>query len=113
MTSQPSDRIKLASWPTPLEPAPRLTEALGLGPDDLWIKRDDLTGLAGGGNKIRKLEGTVAAAIAAGADALVTPEPRKATTPRLTAAAGAASDCGWCWCSPAIRVGRKRETSRW
>ena len=72
MTTQPSDRIMLASWPTPLEPAPRLAGALGLGPDDLWIKRDDLTGLAGGGNKTRKLEWTVAAAIAAGADALVT-----------------------------------------
>jgi L-cysteate sulfo-lyase len=45
--------------------------ALGLRPEDLWIKRDDLTGL-GGGNKIRKLEWTVAAALAEGADTLVT-----------------------------------------
>ena len=89
MTSQPSDRIRLASWPTPLEPAPRLAGALGLGPDDLWIKRDDLTGLAGGGNKIRKLEWTVAAAIAAGADALVTTGAPQSNHARLTAAAGA------------------------
>ena len=89
MTTQPSDRIRLASWPTPLEPAPRLAEALGLGPDDLWIKRDDLTGLAGGGNKIRKLEWTVAAAIAAGADALVTTGAPQSNHARLTAAAGA------------------------
>jgi len=89
MTTQPSDRIRLASWPTPLEPAPRLAGALGLGPDDLWIKRDDLTGLAGGGNKIRKLEWTVAAAIAAGADALVTTGAPQSNHARLTAAAGA------------------------
>jgi hypothetical protein len=83
-----------------------LAGALGLGPDDLWIKRDDLTGLAGGGNKIRKLEWTVAAAIVAGADVLVTTgAPQSNHAP--------ASDCGWCWCSPAIRVGRNRETSRW
>ena len=50
---------------TPLEFAPRLTEALG-GPD-IWIKRDDLTGLAMGGNKTRKLEFLVADAIAKGA----------------------------------------------
>lgn len=89
MTTQPPDRIRLASWPTPLEPAPRLAEALGLGPDDLWIKRDDLTGLAGGGNKIRKLEWTAAAAIAAGADALVTTGAPQSNHTRLTAAAGA------------------------
>jgi L-cysteate sulfo-lyase len=52
----PPHRIPLSTWPTPLEPAPRLAVALGLGPDDLRIKRDDLSGLAGGGNKIRKLE---------------------------------------------------------
>ena len=81
--------LRLASWPTPLEPAPRFSGALGLGPDDLWIKRDDLTGLAGGGNKIRKLEWTVAAAIAAGADALVTTGAPQSNHARLTAAAGA------------------------
>ena len=47
------DRVEplvLGSWPTPLEPAPRLSVKIGLLPADLWIKRDDLTGLGGGGN---------------------------------------------------------------
>jgi L-cysteate sulfo-lyase len=47
-------RIQLARLPTALEPMPRLSEALG-GPR-LWVKRDDQTGLATGGNKTRKLE---------------------------------------------------------
>jgi D-cysteine desulfhydrase family pyridoxal phosphate-dependent enzyme len=47
-------RVKLAHLPTPLDPAPRLSDALG-GPE-IWIKRDDLTGLAFGGNKTRQLE---------------------------------------------------------
>jgi hypothetical protein len=64
--------LKLATWPTPVEPAPRLAEAVGLGVDDLWVKRDDLVGLGGGGNKVRKLERTCAAAMAAGARTLVT-----------------------------------------
>ena len=56
MEPLPAERVELASWPTPLEAAPRLAEAIGLRPGDLWIKRDDLTGLGAGGNKIRKLE---------------------------------------------------------
>jgi len=44
--------ISLGTWPTPVEPAPRLRERLGLG--KLWFKRDDLSGLGGGGNKVRK-----------------------------------------------------------
>ena len=67
-----SDKIALSTWPTPLERVPRLAAALGLGADDLWIKRDDLIGLGGGGNKVRKLEWTVGAALASGADTLVT-----------------------------------------
>ena len=47
-------RARIAILPTPLEEAPRLTEALG-GPRIL-VKRDDLTGLALGGNKARQLE---------------------------------------------------------
>jgi 1-aminocyclopropane-1-carboxylate deaminase/D-cysteine desulfhydrase-like pyridoxal-dependent ACC family enzyme len=45
--------VSLGTWPTPMEPMPRLARALGPRPEDLWIKRDDLTGLGGGGNKIR------------------------------------------------------------
>jgi D-cysteine desulfhydrase len=58
-------RAEPASWPTPIEPAPRLAAALGLEPGDLWIKRDDLSGLGGGGNKVRKLEWLCGAALAA------------------------------------------------
>ncbi|MFD4412541.1 D-cysteine desulfhydrase family protein [Streptomyces sp. NPDC058476] len=94
MTTTPSDastppRARLATWPTPLEPAPRLAGALGLGPDDLWVKRDDLTGLGGGGNKIRKLEWTCGAALAKGATTLVTTGAPQSNHARLTAAAGA------------------------
>ncbi|MFC9353272.1 pyridoxal-phosphate dependent enzyme [Arthrobacter sp. NPDC057013] len=85
----PPQRVFLGSWPTPLEPAPRLAEALGLLPDDLWIKRDDLTGLGGGGNKVRKLEWTIGHAIAQGADTLVTTGAPQSNHARLTAAAAA------------------------
>ena len=63
-------RIPLAVLPSPLVEAQRLAEALGTGP--LFIKRDDLTGFAFGGNKARLLEFLVAAAIADGADTLLT-----------------------------------------
>ncbi|TWV55580.1 D-cysteine desulfhydrase family protein [Streptomyces misionensis] len=81
--------VPLGTFPTPVEAAPRLAEALGLGPEDLWVKRDDLTGLGGGGNKIRKLEWTVGAALAEGADTLVTTGAAQSNHARLTAAAGA------------------------
>jgi L-cysteate sulfo-lyase len=83
------ERVLLASWPTPLEAAPRLAERLGLRPDDLWIKRDDLIGLGGGGNKVRKLEFTCAAASAQGATVLVTTGAAQSNHARLTAAAAA------------------------
>ncbi|WP_106129690.1 pyridoxal-phosphate dependent enzyme [Pseudosporangium ferrugineum] len=79
--------IPLGSWPTPLEPAPRLAAALGL--DELWIKRDDLTGLGGGGNKVRKLQYTCAQALRAGATRLVTTGAAQSNHARLTAAAAA------------------------
>ncbi|MEU0279207.1 D-cysteine desulfhydrase family protein [Streptomyces sp. NPDC088147] len=84
-----SDKIALSTWPTPMEPMPRLAAALGLDGDDLWIKRDDLIGLGGGGNKVRKLEWTVGAAVAARADTLVTTGAQQSNHARLTAAAGA------------------------
>lgn len=62
-------RLRLAHLPTPLEEAPRLAKALGLG--TLLIKRDDCTGLGLGGNKIRKLEFDLAAAQRDGADCIV------------------------------------------
>jgi L-cysteate sulfo-lyase len=79
--------ISLGTWPTPLEPAQRLGDALGL--DQLWIKRDDLTGLGGGGNKVRKLQYTCAEALAAGATTLVTTGAPQSNHARLTAAAAA------------------------
>jgi L-cysteate sulfo-lyase len=81
--------VVLGTWPTPLEAAPRLGRALGLDATDLWVKRDDLTGLGGGGNKVRKLERICGAALARGADCLVTCGARQSNHARLTAAAGA------------------------
>jgi 1-aminocyclopropane-1-carboxylate deaminase/D-cysteine desulfhydrase-like pyridoxal-dependent ACC family enzyme len=63
-------RTRLAVLPTPLVPAPRLAEALGLR--SLLVKRDDLTGFAFGGNKARLLEFLIAGAVADGADTLLT-----------------------------------------
>jgi L-cysteate sulfo-lyase len=82
-------RAHLISRPTPLEAAPRLAQAIGLAAGDLWIKRDDLTGLGGGGNKARKLERTAGAARAHGATTLVTSGAAQSNHARLTAAAGA------------------------
>jgi L-cysteate sulfo-lyase len=89
MTGHSTERISLGTFPTPLEPAPRLAAAVGLRADRLWIKRDDLTGLGGGGNKVRKLERTLAAALRDGADCLVTTGAAQSNHARLTAAAGA------------------------
>ena len=71
--------------PTPLEFLPNFTRALG-GPD-VWIKRDDLLGLAPGGNKTRKLEFLVADALAKGCDTLVTCGAPQSNHCRLTLSA--------------------------
>lgn len=84
-----STRLALCTLPTPVEPAPRLATAIGLAPDSLWIKRDDLVGLGGGGNKVRKLERLCSAALEAGATTLVTTGAAQSNHARLTAAAGA------------------------
>ena len=62
------ERLNLAQTPTPFYPLERLSEQLG-GPR-IWIKRDDLTGAATSGNKIRKLEFLLAEALANGCDTL-------------------------------------------
>lgn len=85
----PVNRFPLAHLPTPLEPADRLGRALDLEPGRLWIKRDDMTGLATGGNKARKLEILLADALAAGADTLVTAGGPQSNHARTTAAAAA------------------------
>jgi len=80
-------RRRLAHLPTPLEALDRLRSEIG-GPP-LWIKRDDCTGLATGGNKARKLEFLVGAALEASADTLVTFGALQSNHARQTAAAAA------------------------
>lgn len=80
-------RVRLAHLPTPLEPLERLSEELGV---EIWIKRDDCTGLAGGGNKTRKLEFLLGEALEQGADTLVTQGAVQSNHVRQTAAAAAA-----------------------
>ncbi len=78
-------RVSLAHLPTPLEHLPRLSSALG-GPD-IYIKRDDCTGLATGGNKTRKLEYSIGEAVSLGADTIVTVGAVQSNHVRQTAAA--------------------------
>ncbi len=80
-------RAHLARLPTPLDFCPRLTAHLG-GPD-IYIKRDDLTGLALGGNKTRNLEFLFGEAIAQGADCIITGAYPQSNQCRQTAAAAA------------------------
>jgi D-cysteine desulfhydrase family pyridoxal phosphate-dependent enzyme len=80
-------RAPLGTFPTPLEDAPRLSAALG-GPRIL-IKRDDLTGLAFGGNKTRKLEFNLGEAIARGVDVVVGTAAAQSNHCRQAAAAAA------------------------
>ena len=61
-------RVRLGHAPTPLDEAPRLGRELGI---NLYIKRDDCTGLAFGGNKVRQLEFYLGAACAEGADTIL------------------------------------------
>jgi len=77
-------RVKLCHAPTPLEFMPNLTKALG-GPQ-LWIKRDDCTGVAMGGNKNRKLEYLMGEALAQGATHIVTQGAVQSNHVRQTAA---------------------------
>jgi len=78
------DRAQLATTPTALEQGPIIG-----GGARLWIKRDDLTGLGGGGNKARKLEFLCGDAVRIGARALVTVGAGQSNHCRMTAAAGA------------------------
>ena len=80
-------RVRLGHMHTPLERLDRLTEHLG-GPN-LYIKRDDCTGLGTGGNKTRKLEFLAADALEHGADMLITQGATQSNHARQTAAAAA------------------------
>jgi D-cysteine desulfhydrase len=79
-------RIRLAILPTPLQAAPRLSDALGI---EVWVKRDDLTGVGLGGNKARKLEFLLGDARAWGADVVVTGGGPGSNHIQITAAAAA------------------------
>jgi 1-aminocyclopropane-1-carboxylate deaminase/D-cysteine desulfhydrase-like pyridoxal-dependent ACC family enzyme len=81
-------RFPLLDAPSPLQPLRRFAAALG-DRADIWVKREDLLPLAFGGNKLRNLEFLVGAALADGADCLVTSGRRWSNHARLTAAAGA------------------------
>lgn len=90
----------LALLPTPMQQLQNLGASIGV--PGLWMKRDDLTGLAGGGNKTRKLEYLVGDALATGADMLVTVGAIQSNHTRQTAAAAAKSGlkcsllhCAW------------------
>lgn len=80
-------RRRYTPFATPLESLPRLSAQLG-GPE-IWIKRDDMLGLAGGGNKTRKLEFLMAAALAEGADTIITMGAPQSNHCRLTLSAAA------------------------
>ena len=86
-----TNRLALAHLPTPLQKPERLARALGI---DLWIKRDDMTGGAEAGNKIRKLEFLLAAAVAEGADTVITCGGLQSNHARATAIAAASLGLG-------------------
>src|SRR5688572_5695405 len=79
-------RVALLDGPTPLQPLPRLSEALG-NRAELWVKREDVGPIAFSGNKLRNLEFLLGAALAESADAIVTSGRRWSNHCRLTAAA--------------------------
>src|SRR5919206_3714795 len=80
-------RLGLADLPTPLEPMRRLTAHLD-GPR-LWVKREDATGLGFGGNKLRKLDYVLHAALADGADTIVSGGVVQSNSQRQVAAGAA------------------------
>ncbi|WP_149181299.1 D-cysteine desulfhydrase family protein [Streptomyces sp. TRM49041] len=79
-------RVPLGTWPTPLQEAPRLSEAMG---GRILLKRDDVNGLGAGGNKLRKLEYLLGGALADGADTVITFGSLQTNYGRQTAAAAA------------------------
>lgn len=81
------EKTSLGFFPTPLVELPRLSQFLG-GPK-IFMKRDDLTGLALGGNKTRKLEYILADAIQQGCDTIITAGAAQSNHCRQTAAAAA------------------------
>ena len=82
-------RVALLEGPTPIQKLSRLSRLPELHGCNLYVKRDDLTGLGGGGNKLRKLEFLLGEALAEGADTLVTWGGFQSNHARLTAAVAA------------------------
>ena len=80
-------RYALIEGPTPIQHLSRLSKQVG--DVDIYVKRDDLTGLGGGGSKLRKLEFLLGEALAQGADTIITVGARQSNHARLTAAAAA------------------------
>jgi L-cysteate sulfo-lyase len=104
---QAVEQFFLANLPTPLELMNRLSAAID-GPE-LWIKRDDLTGLATGGNKTRKLELLLSDALNHGADVVLTVGAQQSNHCRQTAAAAAKAGLG---CELVLR-GNAPARERW
>lgn len=104
-------RVSLGHFPTPLEFMPSLTRDLG-GPQ-IWVKRDDCTGLASGGNKTRKLEFVLGEALASGADTILTTGGIQSNHARQTAAACAKLGlrCMLLLVMPPASAGRSYRTS--
>ncbi len=82
-------RFALLEGPTPVQHLSRLSR--DLGGVEVFVKREDLNGLGGGGNKLRKLEFLIGEALASGADTIITVGARQSNHARLTAAAAARS----------------------
>lgn len=88
MYSAKFPRVELATLPTAIQAAPRFSKALG-GKVNIWIKRDDNSGLTLGGNKARKLEFLLADAVRQGCDTLITTGGPQSNHCRMTAGAAA------------------------
>lgn len=82
-------RFSLLEGPTPIQRLARLESALGRGCPGIYVKRDDLMGLGGGGNKLRKLEFLLGEALAQACDTFITTGARQSNHARLSAAAAA------------------------
>ena len=100
-------RVSLGILPTPLYRLPNISEAMG---KNIYIKRDDMTGVALGGNEVRKLEFLIADGSGAGCDYMLTTGGAQSNHAMLTAAC--CDRLGWapCWCSKSGAYGRSWAT---
>ena len=106
-------RFVMIERPTPIERLSRLEQAIGC--DDcppIFVKRDDLMGIGGGGNKLRKLEFLIGEALAQGCDTFITTGARQSNHARLSAAASARAGLA-CELVLTETVARDDEAYRW